>query len=95
MKKKTFTGKLIRYERRKENFLIAQWIDYSKKTKQMNFEKDGINEKIEFYMQSPQLYPSRKDLPHKKVCENCNFSEVCLRDYYDAVAAYEEDEIDV
>ena len=46
-------------------------------------------------MQSPQLYPSRKDLPHKKVCENCNFSEVCLRDYYDAVAAYEEDEIDV
>lgn len=85
----------IRYERRKENFLIAQWIDYSKKTKQMNFEKDGINEKIEFYMQSPQLYPSRKDLPHKKVCENCNFSEVCLRDYYDAVAAYEEDEIDV
>jgi hypothetical protein len=61
----------------------------------MNFEKDNINEMIVSYMQSPQLYPSRTDLPHKKVCENCNFSEVCLRDYYDAVAAYEEDEIDV
>ena len=84
----------FKYERRKENFLIAQWLDYSKRTKQMNFEKDDINEKITTYMQSPQLYPLRKDLPHKKVCENCNFSEVCLRDYYDAVAAYEEDESD-
>ena len=84
-----------KYERRKENFLIAQWMDYSKHTKQMNFEKDNINEMIVSYMQSPQLYPSRNDLPHKKVCENCNFSEVCLRDYYDAVAAYEEDESDV
>ena len=83
------------YERRKENFLIAQWIDYSNKTKQMDFYKEGINEKIESYMQSQQLYPSRKELPHKKVCENCNYNEVCLRDYYDAVAAFEEDEIDV
>lgn len=84
-----------KYERRKENFLIAQWIDYSNGTKQMNFEKDCINQKIEDYMQSHQLYPLRKELPHKKVCENCNFSEVCLRDYYDAVASYEEDESDV
>ena len=75
--------------------MIAQWLDYSKRTKQMNFEKDNINEMIVSYMQSPQLYPLRAELPHKKVCENCNFSEVCLRDYYDAVAAYEEDESDV
>ena len=85
----------FKYEKRKENFLIAQWSDYSNGAKQMNFEKDNINESIITYMQSPLLYPSRKDLPHKKVCENCNFSEVCLRDYYDAVSAYEEDESDV
>lgn len=83
------------YERRKENFLIAQWIDYSDKTRKMDFEKKGINESIESYMQSAQLYPSRKELPHKKVCENCNFNEVCLRDYYDAVSAFEESDEDV
>lgn len=72
------------YERRKENFLIAQWIDYNTNEKCMDFNKKDIDEKIDNYMLSSQIYPYINELPHKKVCENCNFREVCLRDYYNA-----------
>ncbi len=72
------------YERRKENFLIAQWKDYNTNKKCMDFNKGNIDEKINSYMFSSRIYPYVNELPHKKVCENCNFREVCLRDYYNA-----------
>jgi len=81
----------LTYERRKENYLIAQWVDARTREKQMNFDKDGLSESISNYMGSNQLYPRRDELPHKKVCENCNFSGVCLRDYYEAFAQIERD----
>ncbi len=81
----------LAYEKRKENYLIAQWVDAGTGEKQMNFDKDGLPELISNYMVSNQLYPRRDELPHKRVCENCNFSEVCLRDYYEAFAQIEGD----
>ena len=82
----------LQYEKRKENFLIAQWADLNSGTKYMDFNKDELNEKIASYMIGSQLYPNRNELPHKKVCENCNYSEVCLRDYYEAHISVEGDE---
>lgn len=82
----------LAYEKRKENFLIAQWTDAGTGKKYMDFDKDGLPELISDYMVSSQLYPRRNELPHKKVCENCNFSEACLRDYYEAHAQAEGDE---
>lgn len=81
----------LAYEKRKENFLIAQWTDSVTGRKYMDFNKDNINEKISHYMTSNQLYPKRSELPHKKVCESCNYSEVCLLNYYEASTAVEGD----
>lgn len=81
----------LAYEKRKENYLIAQWEETRTGKKQMNFNKDGLPELISNYMVSNQLYPRHNELPHKKVCENCNFSGVCLRDYYEAFAQIEGD----
>lgn len=82
----------LQYEKRKENFLIAQWTDSKTNEKSMDFRLTGIDDRIVQYMKSNQLYPTRANLPHKKVCGNCNFSDVCLRDYYQAKAASEGDE---
>lgn len=82
----------LRYEKRKENFLIAQWTDEKSGMKYMNFNKSGLDTAMEDYMLSSRLYPTRAELPHKKVCDNCNFSEICLRDYYEARTALEGDE---
>jgi hypothetical protein len=79
------------YEQRKQNFLIAQWKDPDG-NKQMIYDRDGLTNKISEYMTSAQLYPYRNELPHKKVCENCNYSEVCLRNYYEARTSLEEEE---
>lgn len=70
------------YQRRKENFLIAQWAENDEK--HMKFKKDNLDQSISNYMDSNQLYPVITELPHKKVCENCNYREICLRDYYEA-----------
>lgn len=80
------------YEKRKENFLIAQWVDTNTNIKQMKFNKPNVDEEIINYMSSKRLYPNAKELPHKKVCENCNYSDVCLRDYYNAFTSTEGDE---
>jgi hypothetical protein len=79
-----------RYKRRKQNFLIAQWTDKKIGTTYMDFNKPGLTDKIKDYLTSVQIYPHRDDLPHKKVCEDCNFGEVCLRDYYEARTSPEE-----
>lgn len=78
------------YQRRKENFLIAKWGDNGQN--QMDFNKPNLENLMDVYMHSPALYPSRNELPHRKVCENCNYTAVCLRDYYDALANYEDDD---
>lgn len=71
------------YKLRKENFLIAQWLDENN-ARLMNFQRDGINDLIRKYMLSSALYPVLDEVPNHKICENCNFNDVCLRDYYDA-----------
>lgn len=80
------------YEIRKENFLIAQWTDPQTQKKMMNFRKQDLAKLLTEYMTGDRLYPGRSELPHKKVCENCNFGEICLRDYYEANAAFEGDD---
>ena len=34
---------------------------------------------------STHNYEIRNGFPHQKVCENCNYSEVCLRRYYEVL----------
>lgn len=70
------------YEWKKENFLIAQWKDIKTDHSYMNFKKQDVNKLICDYMKSNKLYPQSNNLPHYKVCENCNFSDICLRNYY-------------
>ena len=74
------------YRNRKETFLIAQWQDLKTEEKYMNFSKPNLCEKIKVYMKSGALYPNRSEVPHEKVCENCNCADVCLRNFYEANA---------
>ncbi|MEI8216538.1 MAG: hypothetical protein WCF96_05515 [Eubacteriales bacterium] len=80
------------YRRRKLNFLIAQWKDDKTKQNTMNFSLDNINMRINKYMESSKLYQKKIELPHKKVCENCNFTDVCLRNYYEVSESMMGDE---
>ena len=68
------------YRRRKRNFLIAQWKEHGKK--QMDFNRRNLNEQLKEYMtEDDELYPRLDDRPHQKVCENCNFSNICVLHY--------------
>lgn len=79
----------LMYEQRKENFLIAQWENRRTNKKHMNFTLPDMDAQLTKYMNAPDLYPRHDALPHEKVCENCNFNEVCLRNYYNANAQIE------
>lgn len=85
-----------KYLSRKMNFLIAQWREKSIDgvlfaEKQMRFPEEFKNgeleEEIYDYMNNPSThnYEIRNGFPHPKVCENCNYSEVCLRRYYEVL----------
>jgi hypothetical protein len=68
------------YESRKKAFLLGKWTEGG--VNQMAFTRENLEELIIGYLQSNDLYPQSQYLPHEKICEYCNFSDVCLRDYY-------------
>ena len=64
---------------KKRDFLIAQWKD--NQTKYMNFNKSVDD--VRKYMSDPRIMPTVAELPHKKICQECCFSSICLNNYYD------------
>lgn len=75
---------VLSYEEKKQIFLIAQWSiedDKDQPVKLMKFNKYK-NDKVVEYMNSDKLYPEPKDIPNKKVCQYCNFNDVCLLSNY-------------
>ncbi len=72
-------------ERRKSNFLVAKWVDPDTHWT-LNFEKADVPHRAMDYMNSDRLYPSKDEIPCKSICDNCNFENICLRNYYDALA---------
>lgn len=73
------------YRRRKRNFLIAQWKEHGEK--QMDFNRPNLNEHLKEYMtEDDELHPRLGDRPHQKVCENCNFSSICVLHYQEVHA---------
>lgn len=78
-----YTSEKIR--RRKENFLIASWTDPVSHRK-LDFEKDGTDIGIRVYFSESRVYPNSDELPFQRVCENCCYCDICLRNYYQANA---------
>ncbi len=70
---------ILSYEEKKLNFLIAKWsIEINGKSENfMNYHKKNKDD-IEVYMKSGNILPLNEDVPHDKVCELCNFRDVCL-----------------
>jgi len=76
------------YWRKKRNFLNAQWRDSFNRT--MSFE---FNEALwRSYMENDkELHEYARDrVPHEKVCSNCNYSELCLRSYYEVRNGFDD-----
>lgn len=84
------------YKSRKQNFLIAKWQEQNYKGEYigenyMKFPKSGeiseLNKKIMDYMNndSTHNFEVERKFPHPKVCENCNYVELCLRKYYEVL----------
>ena len=71
------------YVRRKRNFLVAKWVD-PETGKDCFVQSPDVDGKWAEYMRSSQIYPSPSDLPPEGICNNCSFSEFCLRGFYDA-----------
>lgn len=68
------------YRRRKQNFLIAKWDEHGKR--KMDFSRPNLHEHLRQYMkEDAELHPHLEDRPHQKVCENCNFSSICVLHY--------------
>ncbi len=68
------------YLQRKRDFLIAKWED--KGVNYMNFNS-ATQEDIKAYINGNYL--ESKNVPHKKICQECNFNSVCMKYYYDKV----------
>lgn len=69
------------YLRRKRDFLIAAWKDFEKNKNYMKFDKTvGA---VEQYLKSSRLSPNSSEHPHNKICEECNYNELCLNYYLD------------
>ena len=64
---------------KKRDFLIAQWKE--NETKYMNFNKSVDD--VRKYMSDSRIMPTVSELPHKKICQECCFSSICLNNYYD------------
>ena len=47
----------------------------------MNFDKN-IND-VKAYLFTSNILPNNEDKPHCKICEECNFGELCLNYYLD------------
>ena len=44
---------------------------------------DKTTKDIKRYMRSSRLAPNGGECPHEKICEECNFNELCLNYYLD------------
>ena len=77
------------YIRRKRNFLVAKWKNQETGEEYCFLDPD-VEEQWEKYMQSCQIYPLPNDLPPAGICNDCSFSEFCLREFYDAHGDTEE-----
>lgn len=67
--------------RRKRDFLIAAWKDMDTNVNYMKFDKAETD--IVRYMKSNRLAPISTECPHTKICEECNYNELCLNYYLD------------
>ena len=67
--------------RRKRDFLIAAWKDFEKNINYMKYDKNEMD--VEQYLRSSSLAPSSSVCPHNKICEECNYNELCLNYYLD------------
>jgi hypothetical protein len=65
---------------RKRDFLIAKWDEGG--INHMNFDS-ATREDINGYIK--ELGLENKNIPHKKVCQECNFNPICMKYYYDKV----------
>ncbi|WP_026669763.1 hypothetical protein [Butyrivibrio sp. AE3006] len=68
------------YIQTKRDFLIAKWEEDG--VNYMNF-KAATKEDIRKYLMSSRL--ENDTLPHKKVCQECNYNPICMKYYYDKV----------
>lgn len=71
---------------KKSNFLLAKWDDPNGKKLDFNRASD---QQVRNYLSENRIYPTTDELPPTVVCDNCNFSALCLRNYYDANAEIE------
>ena len=71
------------YVRRKKNFLVAKWTDQETK-QEMSFMKEHVEALYHDYLASPSVYPLPEEVPPEGFCNDCSFSEICLRGFYDA-----------
>ena len=69
------------YLQKKRDFLLAAWKDREKDIDYMKFNK-GIKD-VREYMQSSELFPRGNSKPYNKICEECNYNELCLNYYQD------------
>ena len=67
------------YIQRKRDFLNAQWTEDDKSY--MLYDKNISD--VRRYIGSDYIYPSAGSMPHKKICENCNYAEICMMSYFD------------
>ncbi len=73
----------IWYVRRKKNYLLATWKE-NEGGKDYIAVKTNTDELWKEYFTSTQIYPPVEEIPPTGVCSNCSYSEICLRDFYDA-----------
>ncbi len=72
------------YLEKKRDFLIAKWEDYS--TGQNYMKYDGTKEDIREYLMNEGIYPPNGKWPHVKICQECNFNNICMKYYFDKVS---------
>lgn len=67
------------FMQKKRDFLLAKWEDPDTKQPFMKFDKS--KDDIISYLNSNDLLPTGADIPHGKICEECNFNGICMRCY--------------
>lgn len=67
------------YIQKKRDFLIAKWDEDGKRY--MNYTK--TTKDIRDYENSQSIMPAINDFPHKKICQECCYNDVCLNGYYE------------
>lgn len=86
LSKHNWKSNSLEYNRRKLNFLIASWTEFKNehgvgkgnKIDYMNFKIS--KNKIEEYMCDTELL-KQNQIPYEKICENCNYNNMCLAKY--------------